>query len=69
MSNTFLKVCLPDNRVFLIYLAIYDRTIIKMKWFWGIELLIIEFTLTPGNDYFVLVLMWPNIRSDTTNTN
>jgi len=24
--------------------------------------------LTPGNNLFVLVFMWPNIRSDTTNT-
>ena len=39
----------------------------------GIELLALSdnailFTWTPGNDYFVFVFMWPNIRSDTTNT-
>ena len=69
----FKKVCLQDNRVFLIYLAIYDRTIINIEcwcFFFLIELLALSdnailFTLTPGNDYFVLVFMWPNIRSDT----
>jgi len=52
-------------RVFLIYLAIYDRTTINIefcRFSFGIELLALSdnamFKLTPGNDYFVLVFMW-----------
>jgi len=65
VSYASLKVCLRDNRVFLIYLARYDRTIINIEFwrFFGIELLALSdnailFTLTPGNDKFVLVFMW-----------
>ena len=31
LSNAFFKVCLRENRVCLIYLAIYDRTIINIE--------------------------------------
>ena len=59
VSNAvFSKVCLQDNRVFLIYLAIYLLFISDDA---------LMFTLTPGNDYFVSIPV-ANVRSDTTNT-
>ena len=72
-SAIFFTVCLRDSRVFLIYLALYwfytrirphhhNSLSFSVCVFFGIELLALSDdaivnTLTPGNDYFVLVFM------------